>query len=220
MSTHEHQDNQPLSPELAALDASVGRLAAEDAAHAPAGLEDRVFATSRLAIAPVPRDIAPVATKVDRLAAAEQASGRPELEAQAFELSREAVASGRYVDPATLGAGSTLSLVGEGERPPRVVVRKRSLAWALRIAAAIALAGGTLAIWQYGWSTPSQDKDAVAVLPKPQTADQLVAKISDEMDVLFEVIGTDHTMSSVDSRDAESEHDTTWVDNLFSKESL
>lgn len=214
MSDHEHGFDGPLSPELAALDAALGRLLLEDAGCAPTGLEDRVFAASRRAISPLPRDIAPVGASVDRLANAERAAGSEALEDTAFELSREAVASGRYVEPRP-----ALGLVGEGELS-RVTVRRRFPMRALAIAAAIGLAGGAVTVWQAGRAVPAKGQNMAAHGTGSQSADQLAANISDEMDVLFEVIGTDHAVSSADTADSDQEHDATWIDNLFSKESL
>ncbi len=219
MSEYARELDHTVSPELASLDAAIGRLASGDAAGAPAGLEERVFAVSRTAISPLPRDIAPVSARLDQLANAEKAAARAGLEDSAFELSREAVASGRFLDPAPTGATRSRRLAGDGEFP-RVSVRSRSLMRALSLAAAIAVAGGAVAVWRFSRPTPVPDQNVAVNHAQGQTADQLAARVTDEMDVLFEVIGTEHAASSTDTTDPDQDHDAAWIDNLFNKESL
>jgi hypothetical protein len=204
---------EPQGAELLALDAALSRVGAADRAGATPGLEDRLFAATRTAIAPLARDVAATGAQVDQLAAADAAAGAAGLEAKAFELSREAVASGRYTDP----VAPSLRLAGEGERPARVVVRTRSIGWVVRLAAAIAVAGAAVAVWRLGNTSPTVEPNATIAMNS--TSDQLAQNISDEMDVLFEVMGTGHSEASAGTLD-ENDHDTSWVDDLFTKESL
>jgi hypothetical protein len=215
MNNREHQTpGDREHAELLGLDGMISSLGKSERAGALPGFEERVFAASRVSLVPMAADVAVTAVRVDRLAAEDAGAGRAALESQAFELSREAVTSGRVMFE---GEKSTppLRLASEVAPTARVVVRSRQLGWALRIAAAIALVGAGVIALRQTLVTPTPATDTTLA---SNSSEQLAENFDSEMAALFELVGSDTGDGGTGT--VESEHDTAWMDDLFTKESL
>lgn len=206
----------PTTPdaELAATARLLDSLGRAEARCAPAGLEASVFAASRMRLVTTPPDVIAIAGDVDILARQESLRAAENLEQQAFELSREAVASGRFVPPES-----------EQDHPKRVHAaaphrwsRAARIGVALRVAAGLLLlVGASVMVSRLSPGTPQ-----LVVAPQPEsTAAELASRIGTEMDALFETMILDGSRDDM-SLDTTREHDwdASWVDELFSQESL
>lgn len=216
------------TPSAADLDAVAGlsealdRLAAVEQRAALPAMEERIVAASRRVIAPVPRDLAHIAASADQLAVNDQLAGNPRLEETAFELSREAVASGRFVerDPRAglVESMPSLRLVDAVEVRP--MPRRWWSGRVLRVAAAVALVASAAAWVLQGNRPTAQDTASVP----GASVEELAQGISSEVDALLAYLETDGLETAAEAANpagaASADLDTSWVDELLSRESL
>lgn len=198
-----------LPADLVSLARSLDALAAADSAAAPLGMEDRIWAGSRGHVAATPPELMPMVSGLEELSVSERSSASDELEPRAFELSREAIAGGR-----PLGTEPTLRIAGSerDERSAVVVVDRFRLVRRLSVAAAaVALAG--LGIGAYVASRPFN--------PGAPASDSLAERLDRELSSLYEAVELSKgEVGSASSRETNFELDSSWLNEIYTEESL
>lgn len=204
MSTHD--DFAARTPDdLRDMERLLDALGAAEQDAAPPDIAADAFASSIAAFrAPVPADVRAQADQLDTLGRLERAGAPASIERDAFEASRPLIAAAARPAPLVHEAAGRRDIAGR-------IGPARKFGALLRVAAAVALVGGTVAIVMLS-------RQAGPVETGPDSS-VLAASFDRELSAFLDLLDAAPEAEYTDRSDG-SEADTSWTEALLEWESL